>query len=102
MILASQVVNTVELVKLEPQRLEFHPVEGADPKLAFELGKKLSELTNARWIVTVSMKNGQKTLASQHRDALANERNTVMSDPVIARILSAFPGTEILSIQDTN
>lgn len=102
MILASQVVNTVELVKLEPQRLEFHPADGADPKLASELGKKLSELTNARWIVTISMKSGQKTLAAQHRDALAAERTTVMTDPVIARILNAFPGTDILSIQDIN
>lgn len=100
MVLASQVVNAVELVKLEPQRLEFHPADGADGKLAFDLGKKLTELTGARWIVTVSAKSGQKTLAAQHRDAIENERNAVMSDPVIARILNAFPGTQILSITD--
>lgn len=98
MVLASQVVNAVELVKLEPQRLEFHPVEGADPKLAFELGKRLSDITGARWVVTVSMKQGQKTLAAQHREAIENERNAVIADPVIAHILNAFPGTEILSI----
>lgn len=100
MILASHVVNYVELVKLEPQRLEFHPVEGADPKLASDLGRKLSEFTGTRWIVTVSMKQGQKTLGAQHRDTIEAERDAVKADPVIARILAAFPGTEIVSITE--
>ena len=98
MILASQVVHYVELVKLEPQRLEFHPAEGADPKLAADLGRKLSDYTGTRWVVTVSMKQGEKTMAARHREALAAEQDAVRADPVIARILEAFPGTEILSI----
>lgn len=98
MVLASQVINSVELVKLEPQRLEFHPAEGADSKLAFELGKKLSELTGARWIVTVSMKQGQKTIASERHLAIESERAAVIADPVVAKILNAFPNTEIISI----
>lgn len=99
MVLASQVINSVELVKLEPQRLEFHPAEGADPKLAQDLGKKLSDITKTRWIVSVSMKQGQKTLAAQHTETLATERANVMADPVIARILETFPNTEILKIE---
>ena len=98
MILASQVVHYVELVKLEPQRLEFHPAEGADPKLAADLGRKLSDYTGTRWVVTVSMKQGEKTMAACHREALAAEQDAVRADPVIARILESFPGTEILSI----
>lgn len=100
MILASQVIQSVELIKLEQGRLEFHPADGADQKLASDLGKKLSELTGSRWIVTVSMKTGQPTLAAQHRRAIEAEMNAVKSDPVIARILNAFPNTEILSIQN--
>ncbi len=100
MILASQVIQSVELIKLEQGRLEFHPADGADQKLASDLGKKLSELTGSRWIVTVSMKAGQPTLAAQHRRAIEAEMNAVKSDPVIARILNAFPNTEILSIQN--
>lgn len=98
MILASQVVHYVELVKLEPQRLEFHPAEGADPKLAADLGRKLSDYTGTRWVVTVSMKQGEKTMAARHREALAAQQDAVRADPVIARILESFPGTEILSI----
>lgn len=99
MVLASQVIHSVELVKLEPQRLEFHPADGADPKLASDLGKKLSEITGARWIVTVSMKQGQKTLAAERREALESERAAVFADPVIARVMAAFPGTEIVEIK---
>ena len=98
MILASQVVHYVELVKLEPQRLEFHPAVGADPKLAADLGRKLSDYTGTRWVVTISMKEGEKTIAARHREALAAEDAAVRADPVIARILATFPGTEILSI----
>lgn len=97
--LASQVVNFVELVKLEPQRLEFHPADGADQKLASDLGKKLSDLTGARWMVTVSMKQGQKTLAEERRMSIQADRETVIADPVIAKILNAFPNTEILEIK---
>lgn len=98
MVLASQVINSVELVKLEPQRLEFHPVDGADTKLASDLGKKLSDLTGVRWIVTVSMKQGQKTLAAERQASLESERLTIISDPVVARVLTAFPHTEIISV----
>lgn len=96
--LASQIINFVELVKLEPQRLEFHPAQGADQKLASDLGKKLSDLTGARWMVTVSMKQGQKTLAEERRLAIQADREAVIADPVIARVLKAFPNAEILSI----
>ncbi|MDY0029521.1 MAG: DNA polymerase III subunit gamma/tau [Pseudobdellovibrionaceae bacterium] len=99
MVLASNVVYGVELVKLEAGRLEYHPTPDADPKLAQELGKKLTQLTGQRWLVSVSMKQGQPTLARQHEMAVEAERQTAIADPVVARILSVFPGAEVLSIE---
>ncbi len=99
MVLASNVVYGVELVKLEAGRLEYHPTPDADPKLAQELGKKLTQLTGQRWLVSVSMRQGQPTLARQHEMAVEAERQTAMADPVVARILSVFPGAEVLSIK---
>jgi len=98
MILASQVVHGVELVKLEPLRIDYHPADGADPKLAGELSKKLLQITGQRWVVSVSMKEGLPTLARQHEMALEAERQAVMADPVVARFLSVFPKAEIVSI----
>ncbi len=100
MVLASQVVHGVELVKLEALRLEYHPAEEADPKLAQELSKRLSQITGQRWVVSVSMKAGQPTLARQHEMRLEAERDAVMADPVVARVLAAFPNAKILSITD--
>ena len=99
MILAANVVHGVQLVRLEAGRLEYQPAEDADPKLAQELGKKLTQLTGQRWLVSVSMKQGQPTLARQHDMAVEAERQTAMADPVVARILATFPGAEILSIE---
>ncbi|HNS43931.1 MAG TPA: DNA polymerase III subunit gamma/tau [Alphaproteobacteria bacterium] len=98
MILASQVVHGVELVKLEPLRIEYHPAPEADPKLASDLSKKLTQITGQRWVVSISMREGQPTLARQHEMALAVERTAVMANPVIARFLSVFPKAEIISI----
>ena len=42
---------------------------------------------------------GQPTLARQHEMAVEAERQTAMADPVVARILSIFPGAEVLSIE---
>lgn len=102
MVLASQVVHGVELVKLEKLRLEYHPAENADPKLAHELSKRLSQITGQRWVVSISMKEGQPTLARQHEMRLEAERDAVMADPVVARVLAAFPGAKLLSITETN
>jgi DNA polymerase-3 subunit gamma/tau len=98
MSLAAQVVNFVELVKLDYGRLEFHPAEGADTKLAPDLAKKLTEITGTRWMVTLARTSGQKTLRAERQQALQAEREAVLSDPPIARIIKTFPGTDIISI----
>jgi DNA polymerase-3 subunit gamma/tau len=99
MILASQVIQFVQLVKLEPGLLEFQPVDGAPAKLAQDLGKRLNDITGQRWMVSVSRAAGQPTLAAKLEAARKAELDGVKADPLIARILAAFPGTEIVSIE---
>jgi DNA polymerase-3 subunit gamma/tau len=99
MILASHVIQFVQLVKLEPGLIEFQPVEGAPPKLAQDLGKRLGDITGQRWMVSVSRAAGQPTLAAKLDAARKAELDGIKADPLIARILAAFPGTEILSIE---
>lgn len=98
MILASQVYHHVELVKLEAGIIEFHPVGDAPPRLAQDLGKRLSEVTGQRWIGTISAKAGQPTLKAQHEEKLAAEIAEVKTDPVVSRVFEVFPGASILSI----
>lgn len=98
MILASNVVQYVELVKLEAGRLEFHPAQGADAKLASDLTRKLSDITGMRWIVTISMKEGQKTLAAQALEAARAEMTAIRLDPIVANIFAVFPDADIISV----
>ncbi len=100
MVLASNVIHYVELVKLEHGLIEFHPADGADSKLANELGRKLGEITSTRWMVGISMKQGQKTLAAQREEQKAAEMNAIRNDPDVANILAVFPKATITSITD--
>lgn len=101
LILASHVFHYVELARLEAGVLEFHPAADAPPKLAQELGKKLSEVTGQRWMVSVSAKAGQPTLAAQKEAAAAAELAEVKRHPLVAKVLEVFPGAEIVSITTT-
>lgn len=99
LVLASQVVHFVELVHLEPGRLEFKPAPQSPPKLAQDLAKRLGDLTGSRWMVSITGRSGEPTLAAQQKVMHQSELAAVKEDPVIARILAAFPDAEILSIK---
>ena len=99
LVLASQVVHFVELVHLEPGRIEFKPAPQSPPKLAQDLAKRLGDLTGSRWMVSITGRSGEPTLAAQQKVMHQSELAAVKEDPVIARILAAFPDAEILSIK---
>jgi DNA polymerase-3 subunit gamma/tau len=99
LVLASQVVHYVELVHLEAGRIEFKPAPMAPPKLAQDLAKRLGDLTGLRWMVSITGREGQPTLAMQQGAARQKELSAIKNDPAIARILAAFPNAEILSIK---
>ena len=98
LILASQVHQFVELVKLDDKLIEFSTANGAPQKLYSDLQKKLNEATNARWAVVVSTKKGQPTLAAQAAEAKAQELSSIKADPLVMKVFDAFPGAEIISI----
>lgn len=98
MILASQVFHNVELVRLEAGIIEFKPTSDASPKLAQELGKKLTDITGQRWMASVSAKAGQPTLAKQRDAAHLAELAEVKTNPLVRKIFDVFPDAEIVSI----
>jgi DNA polymerase-3 subunit gamma/tau len=99
MILASNIYQYVELVKLEAGILEFATLANAPPKLSTELLKKLNEATGQRWMVSVSSKKGQPTLAAQAETARIAELDSIKADPLVQKVFAAFPGAEIISIK---
>lgn len=98
LILASQVHQFVELVKLEDKLIEFSTLPNAPAKLYSDLQKKLKDITGAHWSVVVSTKKGQLTLAAQNAEAKAQELASIKADPLVMKVFSSFPGAEIISI----
>lgn len=98
MILASNVYQYVELVKLEALNLDIATLPNAPPKLSTELLKKLNEITGQRWMVSISSKKGQPTLAAQAASAKAQELEEIKADPLVRKVFENFPGAEIISI----
>ena len=96
-----EIERQMRLVRFEPGRIEFQPVEGADPDLAGRLGRKLSEWTGTRWIVSVSRTEGRPTL---HEEREANQRqlfSDAKAEPTVAALLSAFPGAKVVDVRMT-
>lgn len=98
MILAGQVEHYVHLVKLEDQLLEFRPADNAPAKLAQDLTQALKQISQGRWVVTVSGKEGEETLFVQAQAADKIKREELMKNPLIENIIQMFPGAEIKKI----
>ena len=98
MIIAGQVYHYVELVSLEAGRLDIKLADDAPAKLSNDLGKKLSEITGQRWMVSISSKPAQPTLAAQKDAARNAELSALKGEPLIKKVFEVFPGAEIISI----
>ncbi|KPB00543.1 DNA polymerase III subunit gamma/tau [Ahrensia marina] len=90
----------VRLVSIAPGNLSITLTEDAPKSLAGDLGRKLTEWTGTRWIVSVSREEeGGKTL----EEVSDSKRNAMLvdasRDPEIAGILAAFPGAKIIDVR---
>ncbi len=89
----------VRLVRFEDGRIEFSPVEGANPALAGEIGRKLTGWTGRRWIVAISREEGRPTLAEMREVRRREAVDDALADPVVAAIFRLFPGAEIVDVK---
>jgi DNA polymerase-3 subunit gamma/tau len=93
--LLAEVERFVRLVAYAPGRIEFAPVEGAPPSLAADLGRRLTEWTGARWMVSVVSGGGAATLAETRRAEADALEARLREHPLVAAALAAFPGAEL-------
>ena len=95
--LSGQLTHAVHLVRFEAGRIEFRPNEGTPQDLAGKLGAFLRQITNDRWVVSISNEQGEPTL---HEQTVA----TAYADPFVKSILDSFPGAvveRVRSVDDT-
>lgn len=91
----------VRLVRMEDGRLELNPLPTANPNLAGELGRKLTQWTGRRWIVALSREAGEETVQSRRDAARRMAVDDARADPVVSAILARFPGAEIVDVRMT-
>ena len=92
-VIAGYLEASVHLVRYEPDaappRLEIRTQAGVPADFAQNVGKKLRDYTDARWMVTVNTtEQGEPTLKDQ-------TRATVAAHPLIEAALRGLPGTKI-------
>lgn len=98
MMLASQIFTSAHLVSLKEGTIEFRPADGAPPRLAQDLTQQLKSITGTRWMVSVSTKVGDATLAEKAELARQDLENEIMKDPLVSNIMTLFPGSKIKNI----
>ena len=98
MLLAALIRNHVRLVALQPGLLEI-ALSGKPPeKFLGDLAQHLRHWTGARWLVSLSDETAGKTLAEAKADAAAVRLDTIAKTPLVAKIISVFPGATIEDI----
>jgi DNA polymerase-3 subunit gamma/tau len=89
----------VKPIRFEPGLLEFEPTEDAPRTLAQDLGRKLTDWTGDRWVVALGRGATEMTIAEARNFARDKARSDAAADPLVAAVLSRFPGAKIVDIQ---
>jgi DNA polymerase-3 subunit gamma/tau len=92
----------VRLVRMQEGRLEIALVSGVPAGITSELATKLSEWTGKRWFVAISDQEGAPTLAETAAAKKVAMVHDVRSDPLVAAVLSRFPGAEIVDVRQAS
>ena len=90
--ISASLKRNVRLVRFEPGRIDLNPDKSAPTDLSGRIGKLLTQWTGQRWVVSVVVAGGDKTLYEQDMDR-------AKADPLVASILDAFPGAAIENIK---
>ena len=100
LVLASEIYNYVEPIKIAEGLLEIAVREGAMAQRIKGLQKVLSAATNERWIVSFVPAVGKPTL-KEIADGVRKELfDNVLAMPVMQDILRAFPEAELVDVID--
>ena len=88
------------LVKFEHGKIELRMEEGAPKNLANDLGNKLTQWTEERWIVALSRDAGEKTIAERRNIRKAAELEEIKQHPFVKDFIKHFPEAEIKKIEE--
>lgn len=91
--------NDVRLVHFEHGRIEFELAPGAARDIASNLIQKIQAWTNERWVISVVATGGKPTIKEQRVLKECEKRTDLESDPLVAAVMTEFPGAQIISVR---
>ena len=100
MILQTQIMNFVHLVKFEQGHLSIRLKEGAPQNLLGQISGKLSQWTGQQWMISLSREAGAPTLSEVKQNEQQAVMNEIKAHPVVSEVLKVFPGAKIVSVRD--
>jgi DNA polymerase III subunit gamma/tau len=92
--------NSARVVSFEPGRLTLAPIPAVDKNFAPQIAAKLQEWTGRLWLVSFDgSAKGEATLAEQAAQLRDAKKRAASEDPLVAAVLSAFPGAVVESVR---
>jgi DNA polymerase-3 subunit gamma/tau len=98
--LANHLAHDLHLVSFQPGRIEVRQGEHAPHNLTGQLGRLLADWTGRRWIVSVSLEEGEQTLHAQQQAEEARRCEAAMRDPLVQAVLERFPDAKLTARRD--
>lgn len=92
----------LRLVRFMPGRIEVAVTGNGSAGIAGNLGKKLTDWTGQRWMVSVVHAEGEPTLYEQEQAEANQKMEEVLQHPVVRATLDIFPGAEVIEVVDRN
>ncbi len=89
----------VRPISFSEGRIEIALTEHAAADLVGELSRKLEDWTGRRWMIAVARDGGAETIEEKRRSAREQLVSDARADPVVAAVLTQFPGAEIVDVR---
>jgi DNA polymerase-3 subunit gamma/tau len=100
MLLYTPLFDLARLVRYEIGRIDVALAPGAPKDLLQKVAACLSEWTGRPWLVTQSPAPGEATLREQAETAELARKEEAKAHPLIARIMTSFPGAELTRVRE--
>ena len=89
----------VHVVRCEPGLLEIRAPKDAPANLVARVSKHLMEWTSQRWMVSLTDREGEPTLADQDRAAEKQRRDRAGAHPLMQAVIKNFPTAKMTSLR---
>jgi DNA polymerase III subunit gamma/tau len=97
--LHAQLYSNVNPIHCAPGVLEIHVGSDAPADLAGRLTQCLLSWTGQRWVISISGREGEPSLAAQDHAAEQKRKETIMSHPLVKTTMKTFPGAKIIALR---